>query len=110
MQSVKYLFSNLKEDLATPMLHNLHQNKIIKELINLNKNKGLADRNLIKKYKSLKELHHLIENNKVLNYVIAGDNTNLVLLKDSIIAELNFEEFKFKLMDFFILIWKYVQK
>ena len=97
MQSVKYLFSNLKEDLATPMLHNLHQNKIIKELINLNKNKGLADRNLIKKYKSLKELHHLIENNKVLNYVIASENTNSFVLKDSTIVELKFEKFKIEI-------------
>ena len=40
---------------AAPILHELCQDKIIKEFLNLKNNKALPNRNLINKYKNLKE-------------------------------------------------------
>ena len=94
MQSVKHLFNSLEEDLVTPILHDLCQNKIIKELLNLRNNEELTDKSLINKCKILKELHHLVEKNKVLCYLIAGDNNNLFVLNESTVVELKFEEFQ----------------
>ena len=93
MQSVKNIFSNIKRDWDNPMLHNLCQDKKIKWILILNNNKALSDRNLIQKFNILKELHHLLENDKVLNYVIVGYNANLSMLKDSTVAEFKFEYF-----------------
>ena len=54
------------------------------------------DRKFINKYRSVKQLYHLLDNNKIINFVITGENTNLFALDEYYVVEFEFVDFVFE--------------